>query len=84
MFEYVEMYRDIRYEALPPEFHELQKAREIMRPYWKVRDWAEKEYGKPQTEWQQRRLNQIISRIRKNLRRMNPQVEEAYNKFYTR
>ena len=69
---------------IPPLMQEYYKAIEVMRPYWEVKAWAERTYGKPQTEWQQRRLNQIISRIHKNLRRMNPQIDEAYNKFYTR
>ena len=84
MFNYVEQYRDIKYEALPPEFHELQKAREILRPYWQVEEEMIKIYGKPKTDWQARRLQQAIARVRKRLRRTNPLVEKYYQMFYLR
>jgi len=84
MYDYVEMYRDIRYEALPPEFHELQKAKEIMRPYWQVQDWANKTYGEPVTQRQETMLNRIVSKIRHNLRLQNPDIENYYQMFYVR
>ncbi len=84
MFEYVEMYRDIKYEALPPEFQELMRAKEVMRPYWQVRDEAIRIFGEPKTPWAQRRLDQFITRTRKRLRAMNPQMAYYYELFYSR
>ncbi len=84
MFEYVEMYRDIKYEALPPEFQELMRAKEVMRPYWQVRDEAIRIFGEPKTPWAQRRLDQFITRTRKRLKAMNPQMAYYYNLFYTK
>lgn len=83
MFEYVEAYRDIRYEDFPREFQELQRAKRVMRPYWEVRDEMIKIYGKPRTPWQERRLNQAIARVRKRLR-LNPEVEKYYQMFYAK
>jgi len=83
VYDYVQARMKQAQRDFPPVVQEYYKAIEIMRPYWEVRDWAERTYGKPTTTFQQRRINQIVSRIHKNLRRMNPQIDEAYNKFYT-
>lgn len=84
MFNYVEMYRDIKYEALPREFHELMRAKEVMRSYWQVREEAIKIYGEPKTEAQLRRLNRFIARVRKRLRATNPEIAKYYEMFYSR
>ena len=87
MFIYVEEYRGIKYEDLPPEFHLLTEAKRVMRPYWQVREEAIKIFGEPKPSWSQWRLsrfNAFVSRIRKRLRRTNPELEKYYQMFYTR
>ncbi len=83
MFEYVEQYRGLKYEDLPPEFQELSKARVVLKEYWRVKDWALKHFGTPKNEWQQRRLDQFISKVRKRLRATNPEIEKYIQMFYT-
>ncbi len=84
MFNYVEEFRGLKYETLPPEYQELAQAKIILRPYWQVKDKAERSFGKPKTEWQQRRIDKVISRMRKMMRRQNPEMEKYYQMFYVR
>lgn len=67
---------------VPPLMQEYYRAQEVLRPYWKVKEEAIKIYGEPQTKWQENRLNDFISRTRKRLRRMNPQIEKYFSMFY--
>lgn len=69
---------------VPPLMTEYYKAKEVMRPYWEVRDFAERYYGKPQTKAQELRIDRLVSRLRKNLRRQNPEIERYYQMFYVR
>jgi len=71
-------------EDLPPLAIEYFRARDILKPYWQVKDWALKHYGVPQTEWQKRRLEEMIQKIRKRLRANNPDIEKYYQMFYVR
>ena len=84
MFNYVEEYRGMKYETFPPEYQELARAKIVLRPYWEVQEKAERLFGKPKTEWQQRRIDRVVSRMRKQMRRQNPEMEKAYIQFYTR
>jgi len=84
MFKYVEEYRGLKYETFPREYQELVKAKQILRPYWQVKDEAIKIFGKPKTEWQLDRLNSFISRIRKRLRKTDPETAKYYEMFYAR
>ena len=69
---------------VPPLMQEYYKAQEVLRPYWEVQDKAERLFGKPKTEWQQRRIDRVVSRMRKQMRQQNPEMEKAYIQFYTR
>uniref|UniRef100_A0A6M3XJY2 Large polyvalent protein associated domain-containing protein n=1 Tax=viral metagenome TaxID=1070528 RepID=A0A6M3XJY2_9ZZZZ len=69
---------------IPPLMREYYKAQEVMHPYWQVRDWAERTYGKPKTAWAETLLSRIIQRLRQHLRRSTPEVEKYYQMFYTR
>lgn len=84
MFNYVEEYRGMKYETFPPEYQELARAKIVLRPYWEVQEKAERLFGKPKTEWQQRRIDRVVSRMRKMMRRQNPEMERMYQLFYTR
>ena len=84
MFSYVEEYSGLKYETFPDEYKELAQAKQVMRPYWQVRDEAIKLFGEPRTSSQERRLDSFISKIRRRLRRTNPEIAVAYNRFYRR
>ena len=81
MFDYVEDYRGVRYEDFPQEFQELSRAKQILRPYWQVKEWAIEMYGEGWAD--SSRGKSIISRIRKNMRLSNPELNQAYERFYT-
>ena len=81
MFNYVEEYRGLKYEDFPLEFQELARAKIIMRPYWQVYDYAIKTFGKGWAD--SSRGQAFISRMRKQMRMLNPNVEKAYQQFYT-
>lgn len=67
---------------LPPLYHEFQRAKEVLRPYWQVRDRVERLFKKRFTE--SPRGQALISKYRKNLRLRNPEMERAYQQFYSR
>jgi len=80
MFKYAEDYRTLKYESLPPEFQELSKARKVLRPYWEVYDWAVKSFG--QTWADSPSGQRFISKMRRHLRRSDPNMEKYYQMFY--
>ena len=82
MFAYVEEYRELKYEDLPPEFQELTRAKELMREYWQVQERVERLFGKHFAE--SSRGQAFISKMRKQLRMRNPTIERYYQMFYTR
>jgi len=82
-FERALEYRNEKYADYPSLFQELQKAKEVLKPYWQVEDKAIKLLGKPKTKWQEQRLNRLISKVRKQMRVTNPEVERYYQMFYT-
>lgn len=84
MFNYVEEYRGLKYEDFPVEYQELVKAKIILRPYWQIRDDVERMFGKPTSEWQRGNIDRIISRLRKRLRTLDPEVAKYYEMFYAR
>ncbi len=69
---------------VPPLMQEYYKAREVLRPYWLVADRALKLFGQPKTEWQQRRLDRAVSKVRKQMRASNPEMEKYFLMFYSR
>ena len=84
LFDYVETYRGLKFEDLPPEYQELARAKIVMRPYWQVRDEALRIFGEPKTKWAETRLESFISRTRKRLRLSNRDINYYYEKFYVR
>ena len=82
MFDYVEEYQGLKFENLPAEFHELQEAKEIMKPYWAVREEVAKMFGVAFSE--SSRGQTMISKIRKGKRLTDPRMEAAYQRFYSR
>ncbi|KKM21188.1 hypothetical protein LCGC14_1637970, partial [marine sediment metagenome] len=82
MFSYVEEYQGMKFENLPPEFQELQQARAVLKPYWAVRTMVEKLFGKFFAE--SNAGKSFISKQRKAMRLGNPEMNEAYLRFYSR
>jgi hypothetical protein len=82
LLDYVEQYRGLRFADLPYEFQMLAQAKKVMKPYWQVRDWVVKNYGKA---WADSPTGQrFIAKIRKQLRMSNPELNQYYNLFYTK
>jgi len=69
---------------IPPIMKEYYKAVETLRPYWKIRDDIIAQFGEPKTPYQETKLNQVVSRLRKRLRMINPEVAKYYDMFYKR
>jgi len=80
MFSYVEEYRGEKYAELPPEYQELARAKITMKPYWDIQTKVEKMFGKFFTE--STRGKSLISKMRKQMRLQNPEIEKYYQKFY--
>ncbi len=65
---------------LPPLALEYMKAQKVLRPYWEVQNWAEKNYGE---RWANSSRGQaFISRMRKTMRRTNAEIAKYYDLFY--
>lgn len=84
MFNYVEEFRGLKYETLPPEYQELVMAKKILAPYWDIQDRVESIWGKPKTQRMKDFIDRIVSKLRKRLRLADRAVAEAYEKFYRR
>ncbi len=82
MFNYVEEYRGLKYEDFPPEYQELVRAKELMKPYWQVRDRVEKMFGKTfaESSFGQR----LITKERQRLLLANSEMERFRQMFYVR
>ena len=80
-FSYVEEYRGLKNEDLPPEFHLLAQAKVTMRPYWAIQTKVEQLFGK--TFMESSRGQSLISKQRKQMRQRNPEIEMAYQLFYS-
>ena len=83
MLDYVRQRLSVGKEV-PPLMQEYYKAREILQPYWEVRDYVIKRYGEPKTPSQENRIQGIINRIRQGMRRQDPDIAKYYILFYTR
>lgn len=84
LFLYVEEYRGLKYENLPYEFHELTKAKQILKPYWRIKDDVLSEMGTPTTKTAQLKVDREITKRRKLLREQNPELDRYYRMFYSR
>ncbi len=82
LFNYVEEYQGIKYETFTPEFQEFKKAKEIMRPYWDVESEIVEMFGQRFAE--SNSGQRLISKLRKQKRAMNPELERYYQLFYAR
>jgi hypothetical protein len=78
LYNYVVEYKGLKYENLPVEFQELQKAKSVLKSYWDIRKEADGYFGEKDTPAKLR----FIARRRKILRKINKEVEYYYNLFY--
>jgi len=81
MFKYVEDYQGVKYETFPPEFLELMKAKIIMKPYWQIKDRVVKLFGQRFAD--SPKGQSLISKMRKQKRLSDPEMNRMYNLFYT-
>ena len=82
MFSYVEEYQGMKFENLPPEFQQLQAAREILKPYWEVQTLVEQMFGPEFAITPAGKT--LISKRRRTLRLSNPEMNQAWLQFYSR
>ena len=61
---------------------EYYRAQEVMQPYWEIRDRIEKMFGKRFAE--SSRGQSLITKLRKAKRAESPEIEKAYQLFYSR
>tara|TARA_Y100000310_G_scaffold144390_1_gene143634 strand:+ start:8073 stop:11333 length:3261 start_codon:yes stop_codon:yes gene_type:complete len=80
MFNYVEEYQGMRFEDLPPEFQDLARAKIVMKPYWQVRDRVIKLFGQRFAD--SSRGQALVSKLRRQKRLADPEMERAYRKYY--
>lgn len=71
-----------KYRDYPPLFRELQRAKEVLKPYWGVQDEVERLFGKAYAE--STRGKSFISKQRKIKRLSNPEMNRMYELFYAR
>lgn len=83
LFDYVEDYQGVKYDTFPDEFKELIQARKVLKPYWEIQTQVEDIFGKPTTPSRQRRFDSLVSRMKKRLRRTNPEIDRYLTPFYT-
>lgn len=82
IYQYVLDKKEERDANLPPLFKELQQAKTVMRPYWAVQSLVEQMFSK---QFAESALGQrVIQRRRKMLRMQYPEIEQAYQQFYSR
>jgi len=82
--EYAEELIEQKREDLPPLAQEYFLTQDVLKPYWNVQRDVERIYGEAKNPSQQRRINTVVSRIRKRMRLTNPEVAKYYNLFYIR
>ncbi len=79
-YQYVLDYQSRRDSELPPMALEYKKAQSVLKPYWGVYDWVVKNYGKDYADG--KRGQSLVSRLRKQMKRMDLQVLKYYDMFY--
>ena len=84
VWQYILQREEQRNETLPPLAKEYKQAQKILKPYWDVETEAIKLFGKPKTDAQLKRLQKFISKIRKEMRLTNPEINRYLEMFYTR
>lgn len=73
---YVEEYRGLKYEDLPPEYHQYVAARELLKPYWEIeaRIWSQLPAQFKQIADQISILERTDPRAGKRLQSQHPQI----------
>jgi hypothetical protein len=72
---------------LPPLAQEYEQAKELLKPYWEIQTQVETRYGRKlenMPEGVRRSADRLISEMRKILKIQNPQIQQVYDKFYSR
>ena len=79
--DYIKEYMGAKWDA-PDEMLELQKAREVLRPYWGIRDIVARLFGERFAN--SPKGKSLISKRRKLMRLLDPELDRLYNLFYSR
>ena len=82
IYQYVLDMKAERDENLPPLAKEYQKAKEVMKPYWAIKDRVEKMFGKRFVETPKGKS--LITKLRQQMRLRDPEIERMYQLFYAR
>jgi len=78
---YVEQREQQTRQDLPPMAQEYKHAQDVLKPYWQIESDLRKLYG---SFMDTSRGQTLLSRIRKNLRRSDPEIDKYLTMFYTR
>jgi len=69
---------------LPPLAQEYEKAKDTLRPYWEIQDKVAKMFNMSRDQIENYpKIQAIVTKLRKNLRLTDPEIAEAYSKFYS-
>ncbi len=77
--KYVEEYMGIKWDS-PTAFNELQAAKKVLQPMWDVATKVEKMFGVTFTN--SNRGQNLITKMRQQMRKQNPNMEKYYQLFY--
>ena len=74
--DYVEEYRGLKYEDLPPEYHQFVEVRKMLRPYWEIsaKIWSQYPSQLKQIADQITILERTNPRAAKQLQMQYPQI----------
>jgi len=81
IYQYVLSIKAERDKDMPPLYHEYQRAKEVLKPYWKISDDIER-ISKFFAE--SKKGQALIAKLRRQLKLRNPEVAKYYELFYTR
>lgn len=68
----------------PPLAKEWYIAKDVLKPYWEVKDKIIAQYGKPKTPEQEDRINKLVTQEHRRLKLTNPRIAYYLNLFYNR
>ena len=80
LFDYVLEYNEAKYNTFPPIYLQLVKARKVLKPYWEVKQDADRYFGVQGSKSK----DKFIARRRKTVKRADPLIGYYLELFYVR
>jgi len=80
LFDYVLEYNEAKYNTFPPIYLQLVKARKVLKPYWEVKQEADRYFGVRDSKSK----DKFIARRRKTVKRADPLIGYYLELFYVR